>query len=341
MPSPDKKNRKETSGVEIGEMTGRKSLEHTEPFSKSKYGFLFQGMGADFRTLVHRYNDVQKEILHDYCGRVQKAIALNLWSYLFHPSEVRDDRPYYNWVAIYTMDYLLYGELLKLGIEPGLLIGYSMGLITVLACGGAITFETGLDLLRSTGEYLQHPREHEEGMAVIIGLTVGDIAGLIRQQRLGNTVGIASENNEHCIVISGRHDHVEQLMAIAQTEGALKVKDLNAPYAIHSKYAVWNIEAFIKDVAKAKVKESTVPVMSTLNQEILQNSFDYKVELVQNMTMPMNWKAALMMAEKLGIGDFVEVSFDNSLTKVSKLVNRNYRFFNYDKVPPQYRSSSI
>src|ERR1700738_292164 len=120
-------------------------------------------------------------------------------------------------------------------------------------------------------------------------------------------------------------------MKIAEDEGALKGKEVNAPYAFHSHFAINGIEKYIRSVSKLKVFDCMTPIISVFNQDILQSASDLKKELIKNMSSSMHWKTSIEKIAAIGINSFVEVSLDDSLTKMSKLINEDCEFFTYKK----------
>ncbi|MBZ4646517.1 MAG: baeE [Clostridia bacterium] len=303
-----------------------------ENFIKKKHAFLFQGVGAEYQRFLHLLDEEQKEILHQCCSKVNKEIKLDLWHYLFNSSITNYDKMFNDWIAIYTIDYIVYHTYINFGIKPGIFLGYSMGLITALACGQAISFESGLHLLLSSYEYAQYAPRKKESMAVIVGMTSDDVDRMIQRNGLNDYVSIASENNEYCIIISGIKSCVEKVLEIAENEGAMKVKELNVPYAFHSPYALGGIERYINVVEKINILNCKMPVISCYNQNIIQDSSDLKKELIKNMASRMYWKTSIEKVTEMGINSFIEVSLNDSLTKSSKLINTNCEFFNYNSL---------
>jgi malonyl CoA-acyl carrier protein transacylase len=122
------------------------------------------------------------------------------------------------------------------------------------------------------------------------------------------------------------------MMNIASKEGALKVLDINAPFAFHSHYAMKGINKHIEFIAKLKMANSEVPIMSVYNQNIIRFSDELKKELMQNLSARMYWKSSIEKAASTGIAGFVEVSLGDSITKFSKLINTNCDFLTYNKI---------
>lgn len=301
-------------------------------FIDKRHAFLFQGVGPEYQKFLHLLDDEQKVKLRHYCDIALKEIGLDLWSYLFDSKIKQYDKMFNDWIAIYTCDYIVYNAYLDFGIKPDILLGYSMGLITAMASSKSISYEDGLQMLLTIYQYPKYFSRNDEAMAVIVGITYEDVNKIIREKNLEDYVEIASENNEYCIIISGIRTRVEEVMSAALEFGALKVKDVNAPYAFHSKHAALGIERYIKQVAKLDVSESKIPIISSFNQGIIKTPSELKEELVKNMTTRMYWKSSIEKIAEMGIDNFVEVSLADSVAKFSKIINMDYKFLTYKKM---------
>ncbi|MDK8180282.1 ACP S-malonyltransferase [Paenibacillus sp. UMB4589-SE434] len=301
--------------------------------SNKKRAFLFQGVGADYRDLLDKFDKEQLEYLKQYCSTVNEEIGIDLYAYLINSEDkesVQYDKMFYDWIAIYTCDYIVYQHYDNSGIRPAMMVGYSMGLITAMACGKSISFAAGLRMLQTIYEY---PKGHADlcSMGVIVGKTYSEICDIIVHCKTENDVYIASENNDTCLVISGIKDSVHQVLKIAEQEGAIKASTINTPYAFHSPYAARGIDMFVNLVEKTTICDGEIPIVSVFTQTVIQSASDLKDELIKNMASPMNWNASILKLGEWGVNHFVEVSLDDSLTKISRLINLDYEFLTYKK----------
>ncbi|WP_185903513.1 acyltransferase domain-containing protein [Lysinibacillus sphaericus] len=294
--------------------------------------FLFQGVGSEYQSLLHLLDEEQLELLRKYCSIVEKELDLDLWDYLFYSKKTKYDDFFNDWIAIYTCDNIVFDTYISIGVKPKVFLGYSMGLITAMSCGKSISFETGLHMLLTIYEYPKDISRHEESMATIIGLNYQQVVSLIEKNNFSDTVKIASENSKYCIVISGNKSDIIKILGGAEEEGAIKVVKINVPYAFHTPFAEKGIDKFIDLVERIKVDDSRIPIISVFTQNALQSASDLKKELVKNMPSSMNWKCSIEKMIVFGITTFIEVSLDDSLTKISRVINTDYKFLSYKKI---------
>ncbi|MBX4266828.1 ACP S-malonyltransferase [Clostridium estertheticum] len=296
-----------------------------------KYAFLFQGAGADYQKFLYMLDEDQKKILNHYCSIVNKEIKLDLWNYLYNSLPTKYNKTINDSVAMYTCDYVVYNAFINFNIKPEIFLCYSLGLVTSMACGKSISFETGLRIILGIYEYPEFIVRQGESMAVIIGMDCNDVDKIIEKNSLEHNVEIGSENSQNCVLVSGIKTSVIEVIKIAEAEGAMTVKELDIPYAYHSHFALIGIEKFERIIEKSEVVDSNIPIMSSYNQHILQDVSDLKKELVKNIYGRMYWKTSVEKVAKMGISNFVDVTLDGALTKMCKSINIDSKFLTYKK----------
>ncbi|MGG0815624.1 ACP S-malonyltransferase [Paenibacillus alvei] len=304
-----------------------------DKLTSKKHAFLFQGVGADYRDFLDRFDEEQRNTLKTYCSTVNAEIGLDLYSYLFQSHDREHtgyDKTFYDWIVIYTCDYVVYQQYWNSGIRPTMMLGYSMGLITAMACGRSISFGDGLRMLRTIYEY---PKSFTLpcSMGVIVGKTHQEVRDLIANGTAEDDVYIASENNETCLVVSGIKASVERVLELAEQSGAIKASAIHSPYAFHSPYAARGIDMFVNLVEEIPICDGEIPIFSVFTQTVIQDAAELKNELIKNMASSMNWKASIQKLGEWGIDSFVEISLDDSLTKISRIISLDAEFLTYKK----------
>ncbi len=302
--------------------------------TNKKLAFLFQGFRSEYKNLLELLDEKQLEELNNHSLIVDNEIGVNLSDYLFDSNNIKYDkydRVFYDWIAGYTSDCIVYHTYIDFGIRPHIMLGYSMGLITALVCGNSISFETGLQMLLTIYGYSKRYAGQNEGMGVIIGKNRREVCKIIAGNSLKDDVYIASENSDTCIVISGINNSIGKVLKIAEDSGAIKAALINSPNAFHSPFAARGIESLVKFAEDMQVCDCEIPVMSVFNQNIIQSAPDLRKELVINVSGSMKWKDSILKLGDLGVDSFVEVSPDDSLTKMSRIINIDYDFVTYKK----------
>ena len=294
---------------------------------KQKYSFIFAGIGMDYRDYIKEFNDEQMKALLDLSNSAKSKFKIDIYKYI---TKQKNDEPRDTltvWTSIYACDYIMYSFFLKAGFEPNRYLGYSMGLITALACAGSISFLDGIALLDVILNY--HQVKEEEGMATIVGLSKEKLIELINECSCETKVSIACENNDYCYGISGIKTEIKKVCEKAVERGVFKIINIDSDFAFHTdifKEGSEKLEAFVKNL---EVRDIDIPVVSSIDQRLLYKSEELKNELVRNMYRKMAWKKSIEILSDKEPVNFLEVSLVKSLSKSSKLINPLNKFYSY------------
>lgn len=300
--------------------------------ANKKVAMIFQGISANYKESFATLNSAQINEIKKLCHVVNEKFSYDLWTYICDTKNYTDDNPVMDWMAIYVANYSIYQSYLAARYVPCMSLGYSMGLITAVACNGAISFEDGLDILDGISRYKRNHSKQKENMAIIIGRAERDIAETIVKENLSDSVEISIVNNDDCITISGADEAVDRIVCINQAAGAFKASKLNTSIAFHSRYAKDGMEELEEVLAAIHIRDLEIPILSVYSQKLLYNGTELKRELIRNMYCKMDWMKTLNDATSRGSEVFADVSTDASLTKLSRLVLDEHEFVTLSKL---------
>ncbi|PJI09451.1 MULTISPECIES: ACP S-malonyltransferase [Clostridium] len=301
-------------------------------FLQDRKVFLFPGVGVKYKKFLRLFNEEQLKKLKRYTEIINSELNIDLWSYANSELDSETNNEFLEWILIYACDCIVYRTYIKKGIKPDVFVGYSMGVITAMVCAEALSFEAGLNLLNNIYLYPTKAKRKEEAMATIIGLDYNDVRKIIEEVNLEEYVEIASENSDYCIVISGIKNAVCKIMEIAEEQGAIKTIKLNSTYAFHSSYALGGIESMYNFIKGMEINQAKIPIMSIFTQKLIIEKKDLKRELLINVSSSMKWKDTILKLGEIGKNKFVEVSLNDALTKISRVINLEYEFSTYQEI---------
>lgn len=293
-----------------------------------KAGFIFAGIGEDYRKKMNLFQKKQLDRIHELSKQANQEFGIDIYGYLTVDDEEQHDNLTV-WSAIYTCDYVIYQSYREAGIVPNVFLGYSMGLITALVCGEAIGYLDGIRILKAILRY--HVAKQPEGMATIIGFNIEQLNGLFVCHEIKN-VDISCINNEVCLVVSGLKEDVEKAVDMAMENGCMKVNRIQSEFAFHTGYFKEGVEILEECVAGLEVKDLSIPLLSSITQEYLVNSDALRKELVKNMFSKMYWKNSIETATKDNVKKFYEVSLAKGLTKCSRIIDLDSKFYAFNNV---------
>jgi [acyl-carrier-protein] S-malonyltransferase len=193
--------------------------------------------------------------------------------------------------------------------QPLYVAGHSLGELSALTAGGALSFEDGLRLVRRRGELMKRAGEaHPGSMAAILGLEIQDLEAVCKAASLeADGVQIANDNCPGQVVISGAEAAVERAIAGAKAAGAKRGIPLAVSIAAHSPLMDSIREEWDQAVDQAGITDSVIPVVGNVGAKPISSAQELRDDLKAQMGSRVRWtESAGLMLDK-GVRTFVEV----------------------------------
>jgi len=199
--------------------------------------------------------------------------------------------------------------------KPAALAGHSLGELSALAASGALSFESGLRLVRKRGELMKRAGEMNPGsMAAILNLDIPSLEKVCAEAgREGETVQVANDNCPGQVVISGAKAAVERAMAGAKAAGAKRAIPLAVSIAAHSNLMA-SIQAEWNEAVKAAgVKDALIQIVGNVVAKSIRSAADLRTDIQSQMQSRVRWTETIQLLAGQGITSFVEVGTGNVL----------------------------
>ncbi len=221
--------------------------------------------------------------------------------------------------ALYVHSVIV-GELLReSGIEPQAAAGHSLGEYSALACGGALSFETGLELVKVRGEAMQQAgTDHPGTMAAIVGMDFEKVDEICRDTSSVGIVVPANYNSPGQLVISGEVPAVEKAMESCKAAGAKLVRKLVVSGAFHSPLMGSAADRLQAALSKAEIRTLQVTVLSNVTGKPHGNSNDIRKNLYDQLLSPVRWTDCLETLNGMSPVRWFEVGPGNVLAGLLK-----------------------
>jgi [acyl-carrier-protein] S-malonyltransferase len=220
-------------------------------------------------------------------------------------------------MATYVLSLVALDAVERLGVEPIIVAGHSLGEYTALTAAGGISFPDGVRLVAERGEAMQIAAEERKGtMAAVLGLDDDKVE--IACQRAAADVWAANYNAPGNVVIAGDPDAIEAAGAIAKELGAKRLMAITVGGAFHTPFMIPARDRLKKALNEINLLELEVPVVGNVDAMAHLDSSEWPGLLLAQLCSPVRWRQSLHTLVESGVRTFVEVGPGTILTGTVK-----------------------
>lgn len=261
------------------------------------------GMGAPWRD--HPSWELVAEA-SDTAGRDVAALLLDA-----DAAELKATRN--SQLATFVMSAVVLDAVERLGVEPALAAGHSLGEYTALVAAGSLSFVDGVRLVAERGEAMQDAADARTGsMAAVMGLDDDQVE--VACARVDGDVWVANLNGPGQVVIAGDPDAIAAAGVAAKELGARKVLPLPVGGAFHTPLMAAARDRLRKAIAASDLRDATFPVVANVDGLPHSTADDWAGLLSAQLCSPVRWRAGLHTLADLGANTFVELGPGTVLT---------------------------
>ena len=220
-------------------------------------------------------------------------------------------------LATYVLSLVVLDAIERVGIEPRLCAGHSLGEYTALTASGALGFDEGVRLVVERGEAMHHAAEERPGtMAAVMG--GDDDTAEAACQRAEDEVWVANYNAPGQVVIAGTVEGVEAASAIAKELGARKVVPFPVAGAFHTTLMASARARLRKALSDTPFSAPEVPVVANVDARSHTAPAEWPQLLSAQLCSPVRWRQSLETLASLGATRLVEVGPGGVLTGLAR-----------------------
>jgi len=209
-------------------------------------------------------------------------------------------------LATYVLSLVTLDAVERVGLEPAVAAGHSLGEYSALTAAGTLDFGDGVKLVAERGEAMQIAADERTGtMAAVLGLDDDKVE--IACVRAAADVWAANFNAPGNVVIAGEPDAIASAAAIAKELGASKVLPVKVSGAFHTPFMAPARDRLRKALAEVEFRALDIPVVANVDATSHDEADDWPGLLTAQLCSAVRWRQTLHALANQGITTFVEL----------------------------------
>ena len=207
--------------------------------------------------------------------------------------------------------------------------GHSLGEYSALCAAGSLSLSDTARLLRIRGNAMQHAVPVGKGaMAAILGLDVGAVEALclqIAEAHAGErdaVVQIANDNGGGQIVISGGHDLVDKVSALALENGAKRAVPLPVSAPFHCALMAPAADAMREALGDVVLQAPAVPLVANVVAAPIVDPAEIVDLLVEQVTGRVRWRESVEYMRGQDVSRHFEIGAGKVLCGLARRMDR-------------------
>jgi [acyl-carrier-protein] S-malonyltransferase len=220
-------------------------------------------------------------------------------------------------LATFVSSLVVLDAVERLGLEPSICAGHSLGEYTALVASGSLSFDDGVLLVAERGSAMREADAMRPGsMAAVIGLNDDDVeAACVRAE---GDVWVANFNGPGQVTIAGEVGALKRAGVIAKELGAKRIMSFPVGGAFHTPLMAPARDRLRKALASVTFREPDPIVVANVDARAHADPAEWSGLLSAQLCSPVRWRQTLDTLSEFGARTFVELGPGGVLTGLAK-----------------------
>ncbi|MFE9032174.1 acyltransferase domain-containing protein, partial [Streptomyces iakyrus] len=271
--------------------------------SAARVGLLFTGQGAQWPGMGSGLCGfgVFREAFGEVCAGFDGLLSRSLGEVLGEGGEVVHQTEFAQ-AGLFAFEVAVFRLLRAWGVEPGVLVGHSVGEVAAAYCAGVWSLGDACRLVAARGRLMQ--ALPAGGVMVSLRGSLAEVEAL-----LGDVpqVAVAAVNGPRSVVISGAGQRVDELVARWEAGGG-RARRLTVSHAFHSPLMEPMLDDFACVTRELDYRPPQIPLVSNVTGEVAEAATVCDPGYwVRHVREPVRFADGVWAARSAGVSVFMEV----------------------------------
>jgi [acyl-carrier-protein] S-malonyltransferase len=220
-------------------------------------------------------------------------------------------------LATFILSLIVLDATERLGVEPAICAGHSLGEYTALVAAGSLSFEDGVGLVAERGGAMREAADLRPGtMAAVIGLD--DDAVEAACMRAEGNAWVANFNAPGQVIIAGDPEALARAGEIAKQLGARRILNFPVGGAFHTPLMTPARDRLRAALAAVTFRAPDPRVVANVDARAHDDPAEWPGLLSAQLCSPVRWRQSLATLAELGAVTFAELGPGGVLTGLAK-----------------------
>ena len=280
--------------------------------------FIFPGQGSQFPGMGSELKQIKKA--KEMFNTANKILGFNISEIMFNGTIEELKKTDVTQPAIFIHSIIL-TEIIK-NFNPDMVAGHSLGEISALTAAKVMSFEEGLELVKTRSQEMQIACENNNStMAAVLQLDENKIKKICDEIE-----GIVVPANYNCpgqVVISGELKSIQIACEKMVENGARRAIILPVGGAFHSPIMESAKEKLANKIDQISFKKPICPIYQNVSAMPVTDTDTLKINLIEQLVSPVKWSQTIENMIQNGASDFTEIGPGKVLQGLLKKINPN------------------
>ena len=280
--------------------------------------FIFPGQGSQFPGMGSELKQIKKA--KEMFNTANKILGFNISEIMFNGTIEELKKTDVTQPAIFIHSIIL-TEIIK-NFNPDMVAGHSLGEISALTAAKVMSFEEGLELVKTRSQEMQIACENNNStMAAVLQLDENKIKKICDEIE-----GIVVPANYNCpgqVVISGELKSIQIACEKMVENGARRAIILPVGGAFHSPIMESAKEKLANKIDQISFKKPICPIYQNVSAMPVTDTDTLKINLIEQLASPVKWSQTIENMIQNGASDFTEIGPGKVLQGLLKKINPN------------------